>query len=106
MTGPTLITREELKEKLDRGDDFKLVTALGDWQFRAAHIPGSISVCSPQEMSELLDLGDDIVVYCTNVEYPASKLLYRDLEEAGYQKDSTVRGRHRWLARGWLPSRR
>ena len=30
-----LISREELKEKLDRGDKFKLVNALGEWAFEA-----------------------------------------------------------------------
>ena len=62
-----LITSEELKEKLDRGDDFKLVMAFADWHFRAVHIPGSISVGSPAEAGELLDPEDEIVVYCTNV---------------------------------------
>ena len=79
-----LITCKELKEKLDRSDDFKLVMALGDWHFRAAYIPGSIAVCSPAEIAELLDPDDEIVVYCTNLDCPASKLLYRDLEGAGY----------------------
>ena len=55
-----MITCEELKEKLDRSDDFKLVMALGDWHFRAAHIPGSIAVCSPAEIAELLDPDDEI----------------------------------------------
>lgn len=32
-----LISREELKEKLDRGDKFKLVNALGEWAFNEAH---------------------------------------------------------------------
>ena len=36
-----LISREELKEKLDRGDDVKLVLTLGELGFRAKHIPGS-----------------------------------------------------------------
>ena len=36
------ITREELKEKLDRGEDFKLINCLDDWMFRAKRIPGSI----------------------------------------------------------------
>jgi hypothetical protein len=30
---------EELKKKLDRGDNFKLVNALGEWAFDAKHIP-------------------------------------------------------------------
>ena len=36
------IEREELKAKLDRGDDFKLIMAMHEWGFRAAHIPGSL----------------------------------------------------------------
>jgi hypothetical protein len=35
-----LISREELKEKLDRKDKFKLVNALGEWAFGAKRIPG------------------------------------------------------------------
>ena len=37
-----LISREELKEKIDRGDEFKLVMTLGEFGFRAKHIPGSL----------------------------------------------------------------
>ena len=37
-----LISRDELKRKLERKDQFKLVMALGDWQYRAKHIPGSL----------------------------------------------------------------
>ena len=36
------ISRDELKAKLDRGDDFKLVMTLHEWAFKAAHIPGSL----------------------------------------------------------------
>jgi hypothetical protein len=43
-----LISREELKEKLDRGDKFKLVNALGEWAFNAKHIPGSINISNIQ----------------------------------------------------------
>jgi hypothetical protein len=38
-----LILGEELKEKLDQGDKFKQVNALGKWAFNAKHIPGSIN---------------------------------------------------------------
>jgi hypothetical protein len=39
-----LISREELKEKLECGDEFKLVNALDEWAFNAKHIPGSINI--------------------------------------------------------------
>jgi len=35
------ISREELKQKLDRKDNFRLVMALGKWAYQAKHIPGS-----------------------------------------------------------------
>jgi hypothetical protein len=35
---------EELKKKLVRGDNFKLVNVLGEWAFDAKHIPGSINI--------------------------------------------------------------
>ncbi len=41
-----LISRDELKAKLDRGDSFKLVMALGAWQFDAKHIPSSLNITS------------------------------------------------------------
>jgi hypothetical protein len=58
-----LISREELKTKLDRGDEFKLVMALGEWAFRAKHIPGSLNVSNPDKAAMLLKPEDEIVVY-------------------------------------------
>ena len=58
-----LISREELKEKLDREEDFKLVFVLGKWQYRSKHIPGSIHVHMPEQIKVVLDKDDEIVVY-------------------------------------------
>ena len=44
-----LISAQALKEKLDRGDPVKLVNALGDWEYRAAHVPGSLHFATPEE---------------------------------------------------------
>lgn len=79
-----LITREELKEKLDRGDDFKLVCALSEWAFRAKHIPRSLHIDHPNKAIELLDKSDEIVVYCSDPNCPASKYAYHLLTRAGY----------------------
>ena len=59
-----LISARELKEKLDRSDPLKLVNALGDWEYRAAHIPGSLHFSTPEETLRepgRLDPGDDVV---------------------------------------------
>jgi hypothetical protein len=53
-----LISREELKQKLDRGDKFKLVNALGEWAFNAKHIPGSINISKIEDAKKRLNPSD------------------------------------------------
>jgi rhodanese-related sulfurtransferase len=78
------IEREELKAKLDRGDNFKLVMAMHEWGFNAAHIPGSVHYNTVEEARERLGLDDEIVVYCSDPACVASQFAYRWLTEAGY----------------------
>jgi rhodanese-related sulfurtransferase len=80
-----LITAEELKAKLDRGDDFKLVMTLGEWAYRAKHIPGSLNYLTPEEAKENLKLDEEIVVYCSTVTCIASQTAYHMLVNAGYE---------------------
>ena len=79
-----LISREELKEKIDRGEDFKLVMAMGEWAFRMAHIPGSQNISSMEQAEELLSPDDEIVVYCAGGPCPASPAAYHYLVGHGY----------------------
>ena len=62
------ITREDLKEKIDRGDDFILVETLPAEYYRHSHLPGAINL-PPERVAELApellpDREADIVVYC------------------------------------------
>ena len=79
-----LISRDELKEKLDRGDDFKLVMVLSEWAYRAKHIPGSLNVDNPNKAAEALNPDDEIVIYCSDENCPASKFAYHLLVENGF----------------------
>ncbi len=63
MTTQRTIDRDELRAKLDRGDDFKLVMVMGEWGFRGKHIPGSINLHAIEDVPRLLNIHDDIVVY-------------------------------------------
>lgn len=87
-----IIGREELKEKLDRGDDFKLVMTLSEWAFEAQHIPGSINVTKPSDVTNHLDAEDEIVVYCSNEQCIASQVAYKILEGSGYKHISRYAG--------------
>jgi rhodanese-related sulfurtransferase len=80
-----LISAQALKEKLDRGDLLKLVDALGDWEDRAAHIPGSLHFATPEETLRALGRDDEIVVHCSNPSCGASVALYQLLERNGYR---------------------
>ena len=91
-TTMNLITREELKEKLDRGDDFKLVCALSEWAYRAKHIPGSLHIDNPKKATEFLEKSDEIVVYCSDVHCPASKYAYHILTSSGYENGRRYAG--------------
>ena len=79
------ISRDELKEKLDRGDDLRLIMALNRWAFNAKHIPGSIHFDTPDELYATVRQDDDIVVYCSHVDCLSSVALYRDLVRRGYR---------------------
>src|ERR687886_1489580 len=79
-----LIDRQELKEKLDRGDDFKLVMTLGEWEYRAKRIPGSLRVSSPEEGLEALDPKDEIVLYDSGPSCTASRMAWRFLKSPRY----------------------
>jgi rhodanese-related sulfurtransferase len=79
-----LISREELKTKLDRGDKFKLVMTLGEWAYHAKHIPGSLHFNTVEDALRDLKPEDEIIVYCTDPACIASIAAYRELERRGY----------------------
>ena len=78
------IEREELRQKIERGDRFKLVMCLNEWAFQAKHIPGSIHFNTPNEMLGGLKKDDEIVVYCSQPECLASLAVYHRLADHGY----------------------
>jgi len=62
------ITRDELKQKIDRRDKFRLVETLAPDYFRQGHLPGAVNL-PPDRVKELApqllpDKDADIVVYC------------------------------------------
>jgi rhodanese-related sulfurtransferase len=50
------ISREELKAKMDRGDDFVLVEALSRRHFESSHLPGAINL-----LYEFVDEAEEVL---------------------------------------------
>jgi rhodanese-related sulfurtransferase len=86
-TRPTAgtIGREELRQKLERGDRFKLVMALREAPHRAGRIPGSIAFPTVAAALAALDPNEEIVVYCTGWPCAASQVAQRVLRGRGYR---------------------
>ena len=78
------IGHEELKQKLDRKDHFRLVMALGEWAYQAKHIPSSINFATMRDALHSLNKEDEIVVYCSDASCIASAALGQLLERNGY----------------------
>ncbi len=78
------ITREELKAKLDRGDDFRLIMVMERWHYKAQHIPGSILMEPNKKGMELLSAEEEIVCYCSHSACSTSRRAANLLEKAGF----------------------
>ena len=63
------ISREELKEKLGRGEDFVLLEALPEKSYRRSHLPGAINLPPGQtdRAEELIPNKEaEVVVSCAS----------------------------------------
>jgi len=80
------ITREELKAKLDRGEDVKLVMTMNDTAFDWLHIPGSLHFERASDAVARLDPDDEIVVYCSSPWCYYSLQAYQALRSKGFKK--------------------
>lgn len=62
------ITREELKERMDRGNEFVLLEALPERSYRRSHLPGALNLPLGRvnELAPELLPGKEakVVVYC------------------------------------------
>jgi 3-mercaptopyruvate sulfurtransferase SseA len=86
MAEMDLIDTQELKQKLDRKDDFKLVMTLGEWEYRTSHIPGSLRISTVEEALEALHPHDEIVLYDSGPPCTASRTACRLLKARGYER--------------------
>jgi len=61
------ISREVLKEKIERGDDFVLLEVLSEASYSRAHLPGAIRYQDRRQITDLLpDKTTEVVAYCSN----------------------------------------
>lgn len=61
------VSREDLKAKMDRGDDFLLLEVLGEASYQRGHLPGAVRYEGRDQVERLApDRSAYIVAYCSN----------------------------------------
>ena len=61
------IRREDLKAKMDRGDEFVLLEVMGEGSYRQGHLPGAIRAQDQNAAMEVVpDKSAFVVAYCSN----------------------------------------
>ncbi len=104
----TTIDREELKAKLDKGENLVIVEALPAGHYEEAHLPGALNMPHDQvdELAPtfLPDRAREIVVYCSNRACQNSPQVARRLDALGYQHVYDYEeGKQGWIDAG-LPT--
>jgi len=84
------ITRDELKTRMDRGDDFTLIEALPPQYWKRIHLPGAINVPVDDQFEEnaqkaVPDKSRTVIVYCANIDCPESRKAAERLDALGYE---------------------
>ena len=85
-----IISTEDVKSKIERGEEFALIEVLSPKSYEAYHLPTAINV--PVDRDEFDDnvkyvvpnKDTPVVVYCSDEQCAASAKAGRRLEELGY----------------------
>jgi rhodanese-related sulfurtransferase len=99
------VSREELRAKIEGGEDFVLVDALAPIAFARSRLPGAINL-TPDWVAEraprrIPDRSTEIVVYCADVDCDSSVVVAQRLLELGYEHVGHYAGGKRdWVDAG------
>ena len=97
------ISREDLKEKIDRGDEFVLLEVLSEASYGRAHLPGAIRFQDMDSIPALLpDKNPEVVAYCSNFHCHSSTRVVRELTAMGYENAFEYEGgKQDWMDAGY-----
>jgi rhodanese-related sulfurtransferase len=97
-----LIGRDELRQKLERGEPFVLVDALAPMAYAHSHLPGAVNL-PPEWVDEraprrIPDHDTEVVVYCSSATCESSVEVGVRLLELGYRNVRHYReGKRDWI---------
>jgi len=94
---PRTISREHLRQMLDRRVKFTLVEVLDAEEFNESHLPGAINIPLNDQFDSAIaaalpDKNRKVVVYCANKSCDASTQAARRLARLGYEHVRDFKG--------------
>ena len=100
-----LVSREDLRQKIESADEFVLVDALSPMAYARSHLPGAISM-PPEFVDEwaprrIPDRNTEVVVYCASSTCDSSVTVANRLIELGYRNvGHYADGKRDWVEAG------
>lgn len=99
------ITRDQIKQHLDKGEKIALIEALPEKYYDEGHLPGAIQLLPDQVRVSAANLFPDknqfIVTYCANTACQNSKHAAEALVGLGYKNVAEyVEGKQDWIEAG------
>lgn len=84
-----LISRDELRERMERNDVFALIEVLPPQNYEASHLPGAMNIPLGNDFRDCVERSlpnrsQTVVVYCRGHESAASPHAAKELEAMGY----------------------
>lgn len=104
-TTPAHVSRDELRQKIERGAEFVLVDALSPTSYARSHLPGAVNM-PPERVDALArrripDRHTEVVVYCSSSTCDSSLTVARRLLELGYLNvRHYAEGKRDWIEAG------
>ncbi|MFW5928071.1 MAG: rhodanese-like domain-containing protein [Thermoplasmatota archaeon] len=98
------IDAEELKKKMEKGEDFTLINVLTKESYEKEHIPGSINIPYQEIVKHYreLDKEKEIIVHCSDEFCDASSIAYEKLKGLGFDKIIDFEGgMEEWKEKGY-----
>lgn len=100
-----LISREQLQQLLEQGEEHVLVDALSPMSYARSHLPGAINL-PPEWVDEraprrIPDVTTPIVVYCSDADCDSSVIVAERLQALGYRDvKHYAEGKTDWVEAG------
>ncbi len=98
------ISIKELKQKMDKGENFILIDARTEEEYKQSHIQGAISIPLPQinkKTTAKFSKNSEIIVYCYGAKCGTSVWMARKLNELGFMNVKKLDGSVKdWQAKG------